>query len=138
MSPKEECEGLLDALLPAVESLLKKNGAFYPVGAVLTNDSNISFTAVHSGNEFPDAQNVITDLIASHRQMAAHDEMKASGIAWNASISTPDGKRSDAIIVSLEHKDDYSVIVGLPYKIGLFKKVKFGELFAQSGQHEIF
>lgn len=138
MSPKEECEVLLDALLPAVESLLKKNGEFYPVGAVLTGDANVSFTAVDSGNEHPETKMLINNLIASHRQMAEQDAVKASGIAWNASILTPEGKRSDAIIVSLEHKENYSVIVGRPYKLGLFKKVKFGELFAQSGQHEIF
>ena len=56
----------------------------------------------------------------------------------NASVTSPDGKPSDAIIVSLEHKEGYSVIVGKPYKIGLFKKVKFGDLFAMEGKHDIF
>ena len=50
----------------------------------------------------------------------------------------PNGNQSDAIIVSLEHREGYSVIVGLPYKIGLFKKIKFGELFAQSGKNDVF
>ncbi|MBQ7887071.1 MAG: hypothetical protein IJ313_09290 [Clostridia bacterium] len=138
MLPKEECEVLLDALLAAAENLLRKNGEFYPIGAVMTADSDTAFTAAHSDNEFPDSQSVIDALISSHKQMAEKNEIKASGITWNASISTPDGKQSDAIIVSLEHKDDYAVIVGLPYRIGLFKKIKFGEIFAQSGNHNIF
>ena len=69
--------------------------------------------------------------------MAQKKKIKASGIAWNGTF-TSNGKQTDAIIVSLEHQDDYSVIVGLPYKIGLFKKIKFGELFAQSGNSDVF
>ena len=137
MTPKEECEVLLEALLSASENLLKKNGEFYPIGAVLTNDGSATFTAAYSDNEFPDSQSVISDLISSHKQMAQKEEIKASGIAWNATVSS-NGKPSDAIVVSLEHKEDYSVIVGLPYKITLFKKVKFGELFAQNGNSNIF
>ena len=138
MSQKEDCEVLLDALLPAAENLLRKNEEFYPIGAVLTTDSSTTFTAVQSSNEFPDSQNVIDDLTTAHRQMAEKNEIKASGIVWNAALSTPDGKKSDAIIVSLEHKDNYSIIVGLTYKIGLFKKIKFGEMFAESGNNNIF
>ena len=137
MTPKEECEVLLEALLSASEHLLKKNGEFYPIGAVLSNDATATFTAVQSDNEFPDSQSVIQDLVSSHRQMAQQNEIKASGIAWNATCAS-DGKKSDAIIVSLEHRDDYSVIVGVPYKIGLFKKVKFGELFAEDGNNDVF
>ena len=137
MAPKEECEVLLEALLSASENLLKKNGEFYPIGAVLTNDITATFTAVHSDNEFPDSQSIISDLISSHKQMAQRNEIKASGIAWNGTVSSS-GKSSDAIIVSMEHKEDYSVVVGLPYKIGLFKKIKLGELFTQSGNDDIF
>lgn len=137
MTPKEQCEGLLDVLLSASENLLRKNGEFYPIGAVLTNDVVATLTAVQSDNEFPDSKCVIRDLISSHKQMAQKNEIIASGIAWNGTASS-DGNSSDAIIVSLEHKDGYSVVVGLPYKIGLFKKIKFGELFAQSGNSDVF
>ena len=137
MTPKEECEVLLEALLSASENLLKKNGELYPIGAVLTNDISATFTAVHSDHDFPDSQSMIQDLISSHKQMAQKNEIKASGIAWIGTVSI-NGKPSDAIIVCLEHKEDYSVTLGLPYKIGLFKKVKFGEMFAQAGNRDIF
>ena len=32
--------------------------------------------------------------------------------------------QNNEIIVSLEHKDNYSVVIGLPYKKRLFKKIK--------------
>ena len=137
MTPKEECEILLEALLSASENLLKKNGELYPIGAVLRNESSATFTAVQSDKDFPDSQSIINDLISSHKQMAQKNEIKASGIAWIGTVSH-NGKPSNAIIVSLEHKEDYSVIVGLPYKIGLFKKVKLGELFAQAGNRDVF
>ena len=137
MTPKAECEVLLETLLSASENLLKKNGEFYPIGAVLLNDITATFTTVYSDNEFPDSKSVICDLISSHKQMAQKNEIKASGIAWNGTFSS-DGKQADAIFVSLEHRDDYSVIVGLPYKIGMFKKIKFGDLFAQNGNSDVF
>jgi len=139
MTPKEECEALLDALIPAAENLLRKNGQFYPIGAALTNESTISLTAVSYGdNEFPESQRVIDDLTSAHCQMVGQNEIKASGIAWDATITAPDGKKSDAILISLEHVSGYSVMVGVPYVIGMFKKVKLGELFAQSGLHNVF
>lgn len=137
MTAKEECEVLLDTLLAASEKLLKKNGEFYPIGAVLSKDNNIAFTALHSDNEFPDSQSVISDLICAHKQLAQNKEIKVSGISWNGAVDS-EGKTTDAIIVSLEHTDDYSVIVGLPYKRSLFNRIKFGELFAQNGNNDIF
>lgn len=104
----------------------------------MTYDGTITYTAIHSDNEFPDSESVICDLTTAHKQKAESNEIKASGIAWNATIATSDGKQSDAIVVSLEHQDNYSVIVELPYKFGLFKKIQFGELFAEEGKNDIF
>ncbi len=137
MTQKAECEILLNALLPLAEKLLKKHGEFYPIGAVLKFDDTVEMNAIYDGNEFPDSKEVIKDLIDHHRKAAVQNEIKVSGIAWNASI-TADGKSEDVIIVSLEHKDDYSVLIGRPYKVGLFKRIKFGELFAQPGKHDVF
>lgn len=139
MTPKEECEALLDALIPAAENLLRKNRQFYPIGATLTTENTISLTSVSYGDdEFPESQRVIDDLTGAHCQMAEQNEIKASGIAWDATITAPDGKKSDAILISLEHVSGYSVMVGVPYMIGIFKKVKLGELFAQRGLHDVF
>lgn len=137
MMPKEECEVLLDTLLSTAENLLKKNKDFYPIGAFMAQDGTTAYTAIYSDNEFPDSESIISELTTAHKIKAKNDEIKASGIAWNATVAT-DGKKSDAIIVSLEHRDNYSVIVGLPYKFSLFKKIQFGELFAEKGKRDIF
>lgn len=134
---KKECDALLNVWILTSENLLKRNKEFYPIGAVLKNDGKIAFTAVESDKDFPASESVIEDLTLAHKQMAQKHEIKASGIAWDA-IFTSDEKQFRAIVVSIEHKDNYSVTVGLPYKFGWFKKMKFGELFTQSGKHDIF
>lgn len=138
MTPKEQCEILLDRLLPFAEEQMKKYREFYPFAAVMLMDDSVEITETYDGNEHPESKDVLETLKQIHKQLASEDKIKASGIVWNASIASADGKPSDAIIVSLEHKDNYSVIVGEPYKIGLFKKVAFGNLFAMEGKHDIF
>ena len=138
MTPTEQCEVLLDKLLPFAEEQMKKHREFYPFAAVILTDDAVELTGSYDGGEHPVSKDVINDLIQIHKQLAHDGKIKASGIVWNASVTSADGKPSEAIIVRLEHKDDYSVIVGEPYKIGLFKKVTFGSLFAIEGKHDIF
>ena len=138
MTSKEQCEVLLDKLLPFAEDQIKKYREFYPFAAVLLMDDSVELTGNYDGNEHPESKDVMNDFIQIHKQLASEGKIKASGIAWNASVASADGKPSDAIIVSLEHKEDDSVIVGEPYKIGLFKKITFGNLFAMEGKHDIF
>ena len=138
MTPKEQCEMVLDKLLPFAEEQMKKYREFFPFAAVLLNDDSVELTASYDGNEHPESKAVLEDLKQIHKKLASEEKIKASGIVWNAGVTLEDGKPTDAIIVSLEHKDNYSVIVGEPYKIGFFKKVSFGNLFALEGKHDIF
>ena len=138
MTSKEQCEILLDKLLPFAEQQMKKYREFYPFAAVLLEDDSVELTASYDGNEHPEPKAVLEDLKQIHKKLAAEGKIKASGIVWNAGVNSADGKPTDAIIVSLEHRDNYSVIVGEPYKIGLFKTVSFGNLFAMEGKQDIF
>ena len=138
MTPKEQCEVLLDKLLPFAEKQMKEHREFYPFAAVILMDDSIELTGSYNGDEHPESKDVLADLVQIHKHLAAEEKIKVSGIVWNAGVSSADGKPTDAIIVSLEHKDGYSVIVGEAYKIGLFKKVTFGNLFAMEGKHDIF
>ncbi len=138
MTPKEECEVLLDKILPAAENLLKKNGEFYPIGAVMNANDKITFTAVDDDKEYPLPEDMITKLCEVHKTQADNNEIKVSGIAWNAGVQDPDGRNQDAIVVSLEHRDNYSVIICEPYKKGFFKKVSFGNIFALEGRNDVW
>lgn len=137
MLPKEECEILLNSILPMAETQLEKNKEFFPFGAILKVDDTVAMTSVFDGNESPDPAKVIRDLIVSHQESAQQGEIKASGIVWNGSVIS-EGKTADAIIASLEHKTGYSVVVGRTYKVGMFRKIKLGDLFAHPGKHDVF
>ena len=138
MSPKEECEILMNELMPIGVDFLKKHGEFYPYGAVINIDGTIKLLGFYEGSEFPASKDIIDGLIETCKQFAVNGEIKASGIVWNTSVTSTDGKGTDSIIISLEHKENYSVRVGLPYKIGLFKRVKLGNLFALEGDKSVF
>lgn len=137
MNEKEECEVLMNDLLPTVQHLLEKHHEFYPIGAVMNEDDSIVQTATFDGCDFPDSQNVINSLIEAHRKLAEQKRLKVSGIAYNASVMIS-GKKTDSIMICLEHQNGYSVTVGIPYVITLFKRIKYGNLFAQQGSHDIF
>ena len=136
--PKEECEELLNALLPFAVNQLKKYSEFYPFGAVMQNNNEIILTAVDADDSLPDLKEAINRLTKIHNDQAEKGEIKASGICWNATVSLENGKQTNAIIISLEHRENYSVLVGQPYRIGLFRKLNLNAIFAQDGKHDIF
>lgn len=136
--PKEECEELLNALLPFAVNQLKKYSEFYPFGAVMQNNNEIILTAVDADDSLPDLKEAINRLTKIHNDQAGKGEIKASGICWNATVSLENGKQTNAIIISLEHRENYSVLVGQPYRIGLFRKLNLNAIFAQDGKHDIF
>lgn len=138
MTPKEECELLLSAILPAAQNLLKKHREFYPIGAVLTENKEIQFTETYAQTEFPSPETVIRNLTELHKQMSAENRIVASAIAWNGGITTSQGKNTDAILVSMEHRDNYRVVTAAPYQIGLFKRISFHDIIALEGLQNIF
>lgn len=138
MTPKEECEQLLDALLAFAEQQIKKRGGFYPYGAVILADGSITLTACADDGEYHDAAGDIALLTAAHKSEAEQGVIRASGIAWDGRFQMSDGTKGDAMFVSLEHRDHYSVVVVQPYRKRLFRAPETGELFALVGLHEIF
>ncbi|MBQ8214287.1 MAG: hypothetical protein IJZ80_09785, partial [Clostridia bacterium] len=70
MYQKNECEALLDKLLPFAEEQLKKHGEYYPFGAVPLNDGTVELTGTYDGNEHPESTEVIRSLIEIHKTLA--------------------------------------------------------------------
>jgi len=138
MTPKEDCEVLLNALLQFAGNQLTKHGEFYPFGAVMQNGNDISLTAVDTGDDHPGSIEMIHWLTEIHAELAMKGEIKASGICWDAKANFENGVRTDAIMVSLEHRENYSVLVGQPYRMGHFKKLSLSAMFAQKGSNDIF
>ncbi|MBQ3481790.1 MAG: hypothetical protein IJH48_05545 [Oscillospiraceae bacterium] len=139
MTPKEECEELLDFLLFFAEHQLKKRGEFYPFGAVMLESGEITATAFYDAdNEFPDSTEEIGILTEIHKEEAEKGEIRASGICWDAKVSLENSDMTDAIVISLEHRESYSVVVGQPYRLGFLKKLDLSNIFALDGRHDVF
>lgn len=138
MTPKEECEALMNELMPIGINFIKKKGEFYPYCAVMNLDSTINLVGFYDGDDYPDSKEVMENLKETCSEFALEKKIKASGIAWNTSVASEDGSETDAILISLEHIDGYSVKIGLPYMKGIFKRVKLGNIFALEGDKDIF
>jgi hypothetical protein len=111
MSPKDEAENLLDALLPLAKQLLAQHGELYPFGGTLGTDGTVSLVSPDIGNDHPSSQQVIDALPADFRA----GSYRAVGIAY-AITTVPPGRTepTDAIVIRLDNVSGYSVQVPVP------------------------
>jgi hypothetical protein len=135
---KADCEAVMNAALPFAEEMLRKHGEFFPFGATMDNRGEIAHVGGYDGREHPPSADIIKLLKDGFRSGARTDRYKATALVYDVRVSLPpDGQKSDAIAVSLNHRANYSVVVMFPYRLedGV---VVFGEAFAQGGEADIF
>jgi hypothetical protein len=139
MSAKQESEVLMNALLPLAEKMLGQYGEFYPYGGYLKPDGTIvDVGASDPDTDHPKSKDLIYILRSSLQDLAGRNECKAVAIVFNVAVRLPNSdRRSDAIQVSLEHSEGYSMEVFFPYQI-VENKVVYGETFAQQGKADVF
>jgi hypothetical protein len=138
MTPKQECETLMNELLPVAEKMLEKYGEFFPYGSVMNSDGSIRAVAYYDGNEHPKSQDLMDQLTTIYHEYSIKNQIKASGIVYDARVISPKtNAKTDAVIISLEHRDNYSVQVVFPYSIKN-KKVVWDDIFAQRGKVDVF
>ena len=90
----------------------------------------------HTGEKRPPSQAVIDLLYQGVADRAQGGEIRASGVCFDVRLRERDD--TDAIQVSLEHASAEPVNVFLPYKRQRLGGVKYGQLFATSGESRIF
>jgi hypothetical protein len=139
MTPKQETERLMNAILPLAEKMLRQYGEFYPYGGYMKRDGAIvDLGADDPNSDRPKPKNLIYVLRTALEEQARTKQCKATAIALNISITLPQSNvKSDAIQVCVEHEDGYSAEVFFPYQISNHDII-YGETFAQEGKHEIF
>jgi hypothetical protein len=135
---RDDLDALLNSLLPFAQDMLRKHGEFLPFGAVMTTDGAIGLVAGDAGEEHPPSQEVIDLLADGMRARAEAGEITAAGICFDVRLRTPDGKATDAIQVSLEHRAGDAASVLMPYSKGRFTGLKFGELSSAPGERRVF
>jgi hypothetical protein len=137
-SPKTDCETLMSSVLPFAKKMLDENGEFYPYGAAMRADKGIISVANYDGQEHPQSVDVIDGLKKIFVAGGTSGEFMATALISDVRVTLPsDNTKSDAISVSLDHREGYSVVVFFPYKLekGV---VTVGTVFAQKGKGDIF
>jgi len=136
--PTTDCQALIGSVLPLAKELLTAQGGFLPFGGAMRPDGQLESFGGYGENERPGATDVIAWLKAAFIAAARNGEYKATAIVYDVRVKLPaSGEKSDAIAVSLNHRDDYSVVVLFPYRIDS-GKLSLGEPFPQTGQADIF
>ncbi len=123
---------LLNALLSMAQTLLAKQGEFYPIGAIMLSNGEIRHVgAKMEGDDHPPAQSLIDLLIETFQKETAKGRLRAVGICYDV-LTVPPGKdqKEDAICCGLEHYLGEAVDVFMPYVRTGDDKFQYGEIFA--------
>jgi hypothetical protein len=139
MKAKQECETLMNEMLPLAEHMLKQFGEFYPYGGYMKCDGEVAHVGAEKpGTDRPKSKDLIGILKSSFRKLAKSKQCKATAIVYDVVVPLPKhNRKTDAIQFCLDHIDDYSAEVFFPYHV-INDRIEYGETFAQQGKHEIF
>lgn len=127
---RDELDLMLEPLIEFAQNMLRKHGEFYPFANSMRNDGQITMVGGYTGDEHPASNEVIEVLVGALRAQAETGEIKASGLCFDARLRGTDGKPTDAIAISLEHREGDCVMVAMPYSKGRFSGLSFGQLVA--------
>ncbi len=130
---------LLNALAPFAKQMLSQHGEFYPFGAAMAPDGQVTAHAGYEGSEQPETQAVIDLLTQAFRQQAAAGEIRAAGLCKDIRTIAPgQTEKTDALCFKLEHQTGEAITVCIPYKKGLFGGYKYAGMFVGSHTPEFF
>ncbi len=142
MASKEDCEILMNQGLPLARQILEQRGEFLPFASALRPNGDIIYLGAYDGREFRPLFGAHGDLMQALKETlvagARRQEYAATALFYDVDFTAPGrNDKADAIAVSLDHRDGYSVVVVLPYKID-DGKAALGAPHAQAGDAEIF
>ena len=136
--PKADCEVLMNSVVPFAEQMLSSHGEFLPFGGAMRPSGELVSVAGFDGEEHPQSSDVIRLIKEGFIGAARQGQYKATALVYDVRTTLPStGDKSDAIAVSLNHRDSYSVVVIFPYRIN-DGKLTVGTAFAQKGEADIF
>jgi len=137
MSPIEEADRLLSAVMPFAEKMLSKHEEFFPFGGAIRSDGSIVSFGIYDRRGSPPAASVMKDLLTSLRNDARHGLIDASALVHHTSLTDPQIKPKDAVVVSLDHRGGFSANLVFPYVVqsGV---VRFGDSIRQVNEDIVF
>ena len=110
---RTDLDPLLDEAVTVARYFLEKNSEFFPFGVVLADSGAITHVEAWTGPEHPPSEEVIALLMDGFRRGAKEGEYLATALV--ADVRLPD-RGSDAIRVTLEHRDGTSLHCFVPYR----------------------
>ncbi|HUO12176.1 MAG TPA: hypothetical protein VMU37_05410 [Caulobacteraceae bacterium] len=135
---KDDCETLMNAVLPFAAQMLTEHGEFFPYGGAMTESGDIVSVAGYDGRDQPPSADLIRQLKRDFVAAAKKAKYKATVVVYDVRVSIPkSGEKSDAIAMALDHREDYSVTLFLPYQLVDGEPV-YGEIFGGKGDGDIF
>src|SRR5690348_10321171 len=118
--PKADCEAVMNFGLPFVQQLLKQHGEFLPFGAAMRPNGEIVCIGAYDGRAVPSlggSGDLIRALKDAFVDGARRQEYIATALFYEVTVTAAASpERVDAVAVSLNHRDGYSVIVLLPFR----------------------
>lgn len=120
MTPKEEIEGMTDALIGRAEELLVEHGEFHPFGAVLDGAAQVQQVAPAPQNVKNPADVDIVGWVADalHTRAKGSDQVRAACIVSLVAVERPGtGETVDAIRMAVDHREGYVAHLFFPYQL---------------------
>ena len=138
-TPQQDCETLMNAVLPFGKQMLSRSRELSPFGGTMSVAGEVAQVAGWTGEERPPARQVIALLNGGFRDGAALGRYRATALVYDIRVVPPGGaEKQDAIAVNLDHVDGYSVVVVFPYTFSDTGTLKLGSPFAKPGAAVIF
>ena len=93
-----DLDALLNPLLGFAQQMLAKQGTFFPFGASMKTDGQISMAAGHTGDDRPDPVAVIDLLVKGFQEQARARGIRAAGVCIDMRVVPPGAaEKTDAI-----------------------------------------
>ncbi len=113
--PTGETEALINDSIAYTQQHLNEYSDFLPCGAAVDSRNQIGYTSVMESDQRTSDEliNVIRRDFGSNRK---NGHYKITSLIYDATIKMPSsGVKIDAIIVSANYKDEYSIVKAFPY-----------------------
>jgi len=137
--PKDDCETLMNSLMPFAEKLLSKHQEFSPYGGTMDNQGEIQQHVGWLGEDPPESEEIIQLLKIGFHTGAKRGDFKATALIYDVHVAPPDeDQKQDAIAINLDHRDAYSIVVVFPYAFDSKGKLVLEEPFSVKGDEAIF
>jgi hypothetical protein len=138
-TPKQDCEALMNAVLPFGKQLPLRTRELLPFGGTMSAFGEVAQVAGWTGDERPPSRQIIALLNGGFRDGAALGKYRATALVYDIRVVPPGStEKQDAIAVNLDHRDGYSVVVVFPYTISDLGALVLGPPFAKAGAAVIF